>query len=168
MPCTTRQTILWPAHTGFSLPELAIGLVLIVIAIGLGAPQLQTLQRGQQLRQAAVALAQLLAAARTTALTNNQPCELETGTNQLSPTNGSCGSPPLPGLNLTPPIRLASPSPRLRFSASGMLTGGPAQQELVLVRADLDSRICVAIERPSALVRIGEAASAASPCRYAS
>ncbi|QVL52357.1 MAG: hypothetical protein KFB97_13130 [Cyanobium sp. M30B3] len=150
-----------PGPSGFSLPELMILLVLLAIAIGVGAPQLQALQRRQQLRQAAVALADQLEAARAAALRSNQPCE-------LGPTSGGCGDPPLAPLNLAAGIRLEGPTSPFRFSATGLLTGGPARQELVLARAGLGPRACLSVERPSALVRIGQAAAAGSPCRYTS
>lgn len=157
-----------PGWAGFSLPELMICLVLLAIAIAVGAPQLQALQRRQQLRQAAAALAGQLEAARAAALQSNQPCELSAGGNQLRPSSG-CGTPPLAGHNPAPApaIRLESPAGPFRFSASGALTGGPARQELVLALAGLEPRACLSVERPSALVRIGQAAGAGSPCRYA-
>ncbi|MFN4865229.1 MAG: hypothetical protein ACK5GZ_02735, partial [Cyanobium sp.] len=75
--------------------------------------------------------------------------------------------PPLAAPNPAPAIRLASPAGPFRFSASGALTGGPARQELVLSHAGLGQRACLSVERPSALVRLGQAATAGSPCRYA-
>jgi prepilin-type N-terminal cleavage/methylation domain-containing protein len=151
---------------GFSLPELMICLVLLAITIAVGAPQLQALQRRQQLRQAAATLAGQLEAARAAALRSNQPCELSAGGNQLRPSSG-CGEPPLAAANLPPPIRLESPAGPFRFSASGALTGEPARQELVLAHVGVGTRACLSVERPSALVRIGQAVSAGSPCRYA-
>jgi prepilin-type N-terminal cleavage/methylation domain-containing protein len=155
-----------PGWAGFSLPELMICLVVLASAIAVGAPQLQALQRRQQLRQAAVALAGQLEAARAAALSSNQPCELSAGGNRLRPSSG-CGDPPLAAANLAPAIRLESPAGPFRFSAGGALTGGPAQQELVLALAGVEPRACLSVERPSALVRIGQAPSAGSPCRYA-
>jgi prepilin-type N-terminal cleavage/methylation domain-containing protein len=155
-----------PGWAGFSLPELMICLVLLALAIAVGTPQLQALQRRQQLRQAAAALAGQLEAARGAALRSNQPCELSAGGNQLRPSSG-CGEPPLAALKLAPAIRLESPAGPFRFSASGALTGAPARQELVLALAGLEPRTCLSVERPSALVRIGQAPSAGSPCRYA-
>jgi type II secretory pathway pseudopilin PulG len=143
-----------------------ICLVLLALAIAVGAPQLQALQRRQQLRQAAAALASQLEASRGAALRSNQPCELSAGGNQLRPSSG-CGAPPLAAANLAPAIRLESPAGPFRFSASGALTGDPARQELVLGHAGLGQRACLSVERPSALVRVGQAASAGSPCRYA-
>jgi prepilin-type N-terminal cleavage/methylation domain-containing protein len=155
-----------PGWAGFSLPELMICLVLLALAIAVGAPQLQALQRRQQLGQAAAALAGQLEAARAAALQSNQPCELSAGGNQLRPSSG-CGTPPLAAPNPAPAIRLESPAGPFRFSASGALTGGPARQELVLSHAGLGQRACLSVERPSALVRLGQAATAGSPCRYA-
>jgi prepilin-type N-terminal cleavage/methylation domain-containing protein len=155
-----------PGPAGFSLPELMIGLVVLVIALGVGAPQLLALQRRQQLRQAAAAVAAHLEAGRAAALASNRPCELSAGGSQLRPSPASCGEPPLAPLQLNPAIRLEGPATTLRFSATGMLTGSPAQQELLLAMAGVQPRHCVSVERPSALVRIGQAAAAGSPCRY--
>jgi prepilin-type N-terminal cleavage/methylation domain-containing protein len=157
-----------PPHSGFSLPELMIGLVLLALTVGLGAPRLQALQRRQQLRQATAAVAGQLEAARAAALRSNQPCELSAGGSQLRPASGGCGSPPLAALLLPPAIRLEGPASPFRFSAGGLLTGGPARQELVLALAGQAPRACLSVERPSGLVRIGQAAAAGSPCRYAS
>jgi prepilin-type N-terminal cleavage/methylation domain-containing protein len=157
-----------PSPDGFSLPELMIGLVLLAIVLGVGAPRLQALQRREQLRQAAAALAGQLEAARAAALASNRPCELSAGGSQLRPSPGSCGVPPLPPLQLEPAIRIEGPATSLRFSATGMLTGTPAQQELLLTMAGVQPRLCVSVERPSALVRIGRAAATGSPCRYGS
>ena len=167
LPNRPHSSLPPPRHAGFSLPELAISLVLLVIAIGVGAPQLQALQRRQQLRQAAVALTGQLEAARAAALRSNQPCELIAAGSQLQPSSDGCGAPPLAALNLAPAIRMEGGTSPFRFSATGMLTGGPARQELVLVRAGLGPRVCLSVERPSALVRIGQTATAGSPCRYA-
>jgi prepilin-type N-terminal cleavage/methylation domain-containing protein len=153
--------------SAFSLPELMISLVLLAIVLAVAGPQLQALQRRQQLRQAAAALAAQLEAGRAAALASNRPCELNAGGGQLRPSPGSCGEPPLAPLQLGPAIRLEGAATSLRFSASGMLTGSPARQELLLARAGLQQRRCVSVERPSALVRIGQAAAAGSPCRYA-
>jgi type II secretory pathway pseudopilin PulG len=152
---------------GFSLPELMIGLVPLAIVLAVGGAQLLALQRRQQLRQAAAALAAHLEAGRTAALASNRPCELSAGGGQLRPSPATCGDPPLAPLQFGPAIRLEGPATSLRFSATGMLTGGPAQQELQLAVAGVQPRQCVSVERPSALVRIGQAAAAGSPCRYA-
>lgn len=168
MSSTSRlpQPPLLTGCAGFSLPELMICLVLLAIAIGVGAPRLQALQRRQQLRQAAAALAGQLEAARTAALQSNRPCELSAQARELR-ASGGCGSPPLAPLTLAAPIRLATPTSPFRFSAGGLLTGGPAQQELVLALTGQQERACLSVERPSALVRIGQSDSAGSPCRYA-
>ena len=166
MPCPGSRSLPRGA-SAFSLPELMIGLVLVASVLAVVAPQLQALQRRQQLRQAAVALAAQLEAGRAAALASNRPCEQRAEGGQLRPSPGSCGEPPLPPLQLGPAIRLEGAAPSLRFSASGMLTGGPAQQELLLATAGVPQRQCVSVERPSALVRIGQAAAAGSPCRYA-
>ena len=165
MPRPSQSTLPQGA-SAFSLPELMIGLVLLAIVLGVGGPQLQALQRRQQLREAAAAVAAQLEAGRAAALASNRPCEQSAAAGQLRPSPGSCGQPPLPTLQLGPAIRLEGPGTSLRFSASGMLTGSPAQQELRLAVAGLERHQCVSVERPSALVRIGQAAAAGSPCRY--
>jgi type II secretory pathway pseudopilin PulG len=157
-----------PGPTGFSLPELVISVVFLAIVLGVGMPRLQAMQRRQQLRQAAVALAEQLEAARTAALASNRACELSAGGSQLRPGPGSCGDPPLAPLDLGPAIRLEGPITSFRFAATGLLTGTPAQQQLLLTRSGLQPRVCVSVERPSALVRIGQAAAPGSPCRYGS
>ena len=157
------------ATAGFTLVELLlIGAVLAALLGGGGAALVrqQRQSSSEQLRQAAAALAGQLEAARGAALRSNQPCELSAGGNQLRPSSG-CGDPPLAAANLAPAIRLESPAGPFRFSASGPLTGAPARQELVLALAGLEPRTCLSVERPSALVRIGQAPSAGSPCRYA-
>lgn len=161
-----RPLPLPPGPAGFSLPELMILLVLLAVAIGVGAPQLEALQRRQRLRHAGLALATQLEAGRAAALASNRPCELSASGSQLRPAPGGCGEPPLAPLELGPAIRLEGPATSLRFSATGMLTGRPARQELQLSMAGMGPRLCVSVERPSALVRIGRAAAAASPCRY--
>jgi type II secretory pathway pseudopilin PulG len=155
-----------PGTAGFSLPELMILLVLLALVIGVAAPQLQGMGQRQRLRQAAVALAEQLAATRAAALRSNRPCELQASGSELRANPEGCGEPPLAALQLEPAIRLQGPATSLRFSASGMLMGSPARQELQLAMAGVQPRQCVSVERPSALVRIGHTTTAASPCRY--
>jgi type IV fimbrial biogenesis protein FimT len=155
-----------PPPAGFSLPELMLLLAALAVALAVGVPQLQALQRRQQLRQAAAALAGHLEAARAAALRHNRPCELIASGSLLRAGPDGCGQPPLAPLQLQPAIRLQGPPISLRFSASGMLTGSPARQELRLAMAGLQPPACLSLERPVALVRHGRAADAASPCRY--
>lgn len=163
-----------PHPAGFSLPELMIGLVLLAIVTGVTVPILQGQLRRERLRQAATALASQLEAARLAALRSNQPCQLSLGNGVLQPAagSGSCGEPPLAPLNLRrhgrgAAIRISDEDASFLFTAGGMLSGSPERQILELSLDGFQPRLCVSVERPSSLVRIGSADAQASGCRYA-
>ncbi len=159
---------------GLLVPELMISLVLLAVLIAVLVPRVSAGLRLQQLRRAAEALAGQIAAARAAAMQSNRPCSLQLSGSvvQQEPGAATCGAAGPPPLNLARHSQLAtlvvSGTSRFRFSPGGMLVGTSPEQTLLLATAGLDRRVCLNLQRPSALVRLGEAPAGSSVCTYSS
>jgi prepilin-type N-terminal cleavage/methylation domain-containing protein len=158
--------------SGFSLPEVMIAVVVLGLLAGVVGPNLYNLILVQRLRSAAVNLSFQLNAARAAALRSDVPCELVMVGSLLQPaaTSGNCGSQPPPPLNLSQDaqgatVTLSGTDTSFRFAPGGMLIGTTSEQLLFLSVTGNTPRVCVRVQRPSALVSIG-VASDGSTCIY--
>lgn len=171
-----------PPAAGLLVPELMISLVLLATLLAVLVPRVSAGLRLQQLRRAAEALAGQIAAARAAAMQSNRPCSLQLSGSVVHQEPGAdiCGAVGPPPLDLARHSQLAdlrlsdsssasdSEASRFRFSPGGMLVGTSPEQTLLLGTAGLDRRICLNLQRPSALVRLGEAPARSSQCTYTS
>ena len=164
------------ASTGFSLPELMILLVTSTVVGGVLLVGFGGVLRRQQLRAAADALAARIEAARSAALQANRPCEINlngTVVTRLA-SAGNCGTVPLPPLDLRrvseqPGLKISPDRPdagRFRFTAGGMLSGAEPEQQLVLAAPGDPQPLCLNVQRPAGLVRIGNQLAGSRLCSF--
>ena len=164
------------ASTGFSLPELMILVVMSAVVGGVLLVGSGGLLRRQQLRSAAEALASRIEAARQAALQANRPCAIQLSGTVVSrlASAGNCGAVALPPLDLRrvseqPGLKISHERPdagRFRFTAGGMLSGATAEQQLVLAAPGEAQALCLNVQRPSGLVRIGTQMAGGRLCSF--
>ena len=154
---------------GFALSELMIIVVLITVIASITGPSLLNVIRIQRLRAAAVAMASQVSAARAAAQRSNSVCVLAASGTVLRCSTG-CGSASLPAVNLSSDAQTddltLNGDTTFSFTSGGLLAGSTAQQIAYLAISGFTPRVCVSVERPSALVRIGVANDGGTTCTY--
>ncbi|MEB3320649.1 MAG: hypothetical protein VKI63_06905 [Cyanobium sp.] len=162
-----------PPAQGFSLPEMMILVVTVLVLAGVVGPTFSNLLRQQRLRSSGWALAASINAARGAALRSNASCQIAITGTSVAPTTtpaGNCGTASLPASDLSQesqgmPLTVSGDT-TFSFSAGGMLAGTTAQQIVYIATSGFTPRVCVRVERPSALVRVGLAADGGTSCTY--
>jgi prepilin-type N-terminal cleavage/methylation domain-containing protein len=159
--------------SGFSLPEVMMAVVILGLLAGVVGPNLYNFILVQRLRSAAVNLSFQLNAARAAAQRSDLACELVLVGSVLQPAatpTGNCGTQPPAPLNLSQDaqgatVTLSGADTSFRFAPGGMMIGTTAEQLLFLSVAGNTPRVCVRVQRPSAVVSIG-VASDGNTCVY--
>jgi prepilin-type N-terminal cleavage/methylation domain-containing protein len=157
--------------TGFTLPELLVGVAVAAIAMTVMLTSYVNQRRDAQLRNAAVELAGYLDTAKGTARGAKDPCRLTiaTATAVVGPSTtspNSCAGRPSMNLNQeagTDGIT-ASGAPEITFTARGFVS---AQTVFYLSMPNSSIQACVLVNSPVGLIRKGyRPATSTGECDY--